>query len=83
MLRFEITKMLIAVWEKNYCVIYCNFRHTVVPSMRVRMNSINHWLPASFQDSMQLYSLLVILFLSRSFTIIQLVVSAANEIYIN
>jgi len=93
MLRFEITKMLIAVWGKNYCVIYCNFRHTVVPSMCVRMNSFNHWLPASFQDSMQLYSLFVILFLSRSFSlfvilflsrsfkIIQLVVSAANEIY--
>ena len=25
LLLFEITKMLIAVWEKKYCAIYCNF----------------------------------------------------------
>jgi len=31
LLWFEITKMLIAVYEKNYCVIDYNFRHTFVP----------------------------------------------------
>jgi len=30
LLWFEITKMLIVV-QKNYCVIYDNFRHTFVP----------------------------------------------------
>ena len=31
LLRFEITEVPIAVSEKNYCVIYYNFRHTFVP----------------------------------------------------
>jgi len=30
-LRFEISKMLIAVKKEIYCVIYYNFRHTFVP----------------------------------------------------
>jgi len=30
LLWFEITKMLIAASEKNYCIIYYNFRHTFV-----------------------------------------------------
>jgi len=31
LLWLEIAKMLIAVSEKKYCVIYCNFRLTFVP----------------------------------------------------
>ena len=31
LLRFEITKMLTAVQEEKYCVIYYNFQHTFVP----------------------------------------------------
>jgi len=31
LLRFEVTEMLIEVYEKNYRVIYCDFRHTFVP----------------------------------------------------
>jgi len=27
---FEITKMLVAFYKINYCVIYYNFRHTFV-----------------------------------------------------
>jgi len=31
LLWLEITKMLIAVGKKNYCVIYYNFRHIILP----------------------------------------------------
>ena len=34
LLRVEITKMLIAVYEKKYCVIYYKFRHIFVPYSR-------------------------------------------------
>jgi len=34
LLWFEITKMLIAVRKKFYCVIYYNFRHTFVACCR-------------------------------------------------
>jgi len=36
LLWFEIAKMMVAVYEKNYCVVYYNFRHTFVACLALR-----------------------------------------------
>jgi len=41
LLRFEVTEMPIEVYEKNYRVIYCDFRHTFVPYRSQRRLSIS------------------------------------------
>ena len=41
LLWFEITKILIAV-EKNYCVIFRNFRHTFVPCAKCSEQCVLH-----------------------------------------